>query len=117
MPHVLSEKERSAVSALQPSARLEHFVKRVADWERLWCLAQPGTCLLWPHLAYAQSFLGASSSAGVEEVSLAEFMSLGLPRLANEGAKLSVFPVVGSTGAEIGAEALASLLERELENY
>ena len=117
MPYVLSEKEQSAVSALQPSARLEHLVKRVADWERLWCLAQPNTCLVWPHLAYAQSFVGADSIDRVEEVSLTEFMSEWLPRLACEGTKLGVFPVVGSPGAAIEPGALGSLLERELENY
>lgn len=117
MSYVLSEKERSAVSSLQPSARLEHFVKRVADWERLWCLAQPDSCLVWPHLAYAQSYAGKDSIDGVEEVLLGEFMSVSLPRLASEGGTLGVFPVVGSPGVTMEPTALMALLERELENY
>jgi hypothetical protein len=124
MAYVLSEKERSAVSRLFPDERLEHFIKRVADWQMLWCIETQAEknleadLLLWPHPTYAASFARtASISRETQEIALEDFMSSWLPRLQAVNARLQVFPVSESIGVDISSEALRQLLEIALENY
>jgi hypothetical protein len=97
--------EFRAVSAL-PGERYNHFVKRVADWEWVWTLEQPGGGLVqsasgegvsalavWPHPRYAEACAEGEWAdtvpAGFE---VHEWVVALLPKLAADGIMLVVFP-------------------------
>lgn len=130
MSYKLSEKEQAAVSALRPEQRLEHFVKRVADWEEIWSLKAPSDWVMagtesgarvfpiWPHPNYAKTCVcNQWSDSSPEAISLEHFMNAWVPGLTKDGVKVAVFPTPNSGGAVTEPTALKELLEKELENY
>lgn len=130
MPYRLSEKEAAAVSVLSPERRVEHLVKRVADWEEIWSLksatgwAMAGTesdgkaFPVWPHAHYAM-LCATDQWAGnhPEAIPLEHFMVAWVPGLTKDGVSVAVFPTPSSGGVAMEPAALKALLEDELENY
>ncbi len=131
MPYQISDKEFEAVSALTPESRLEHFIKRVADWEEVWSLKNSGGWVLkgtsdgkevapfWPHPQYAKACAieGWVDCVPVE-IELAAFLQRWIPGLSKDGRLVSVFATPYSSGVVVEAEILKKAIEEEIEaNY
>jgi hypothetical protein len=127
----LNDEEFRAVSALPPGERYNHFVKRVADWEWVWALEEPGGGLVqsasddgvsalavWPHPLYAEACAegewAGTVAAGFE---VHEWVYELLPKLAAEGLMLVVFPTPEHQGFIVPPEGMKEDLESELSLY
>ena len=122
-------KEVSAVLHLDGQARLEHFVKRVADSERAWGLWRYGWALmanedgtevfpLWPAPEYAEPHrAGSWVLYQVKEIPLGELLAELLPTLNDSGILPGVFPSSDGKCVTPSANSLAVMLRAELERY
>jgi uncharacterized protein DUF2750 len=127
----MNDEEFRAVSALPAGERYNHFVKRVADWEWVWTLEEPGGGLVqsvsdegvsalavWPHSLYAEACAegdwAGTVSAGFE---VHEWVYELLPKLGTEGLMLVVFPTPEHQGFLVTAEGMKEDIESELSLY
>jgi len=127
----MNGEEFRAVSALPPGERYNHFVKRVADWEWVWTLEQPGGGLaqsasdegvsalaVWPHPRYAEACAEGEWAdtvpAGFE---VHEWVVELLPKLAADGIMLVVFPTREHQGFIVPPEGMKEDIESELSLY
>lgn len=131
MTYQLSQKEQEAVSRLSAEARLEHFIKRVADWEAVWSLrnaegwvlsqTSPGQMAapFWPHPSYATACaLNEWADCEPQPIELRVFMERWLPGIAKDKRLLAVFPTPSSSGAIASPESvLQSLIAECRESY
>jgi hypothetical protein len=131
MSYYLSQKEMEAVSCLNAEARLNHFVKRVADWEEVWSLRNSEGWVLsqaspsqeaapfWPHFSYAKA-CAKNEWAGCEpqSIKLQAFMEKWLPGLAKDKKMVAIFPTPISSGAIATPELVLQKLVAECrESY
>jgi hypothetical protein len=131
MAYRLSQKEMEAVSRLNAEARLEHFIKRVADWEEVWSLRNSGGWVLsetssgheaapfWPHASYAKD-CAQNEWAGCEpqSIELRAFIEKWLPGLTKDKKLLAIFPTPSSIGAIASPELVLQELVAECrESY
>lgn len=127
----VSDPEFGAVSALPAGERYNHFVKRVADSERVWVLASDSGDLVqqaddqgrsylavWPHPRYAAA-CATAEWAGTEpaEIGVDEWTIAVLPRLAAEGRMLVVFPTPDDQGFIVPPAGMKEDIESELSLY
>lgn len=131
MPYRITQKEIAAVSALAPSERFEHFVKRVADWEEIWGLQnQEGWALskssegrevasFWPHSDYAKACaLGKWANYNPVLISLPDFLGRWLPGLEEDGRLVSVFETPLSAGVLVEPTIVSKAITEEIgESY
>ncbi|OWA35362.1 hypothetical protein B9G55_11995 [Saccharibacillus sp. O16] len=97
-------KEFNAIINRPKNLRYEYFVKKAAATEIIWGLYDEGWAMttdseglpllpLWPKSEFAQhSALGNWSGCSGRPLDLLAFMDKILPRLAEDGVRLSVFP-------------------------
>lgn len=124
-----TEKEIESVLRLDGPKRFDHFVKRVADEERVWSLWDSGWTLMeeeggqrvfpvWPAREYAERCcIGGWSKCEVREVPLAELLEQLLPELDKAGLRVGVFPTPEGKGVVITPGELDAHLRKELEKY
>jgi hypothetical protein len=127
----MNEEEFRAVTALAPGERYNHFVKRVAEWERVWVLASDtgglvqneddegrGYLAVWPHPRYAEA-CATDEWAATEpaEIGIDEWTIEVLPSLAAEGTMLVVFPTPDQQGFVVPPEGMKEDIESELSLY
>jgi hypothetical protein len=119
-----------AVLALPGPKRYEHFIKQVADTQRVWSLwdesgwvcstTEEGTNLLplWPHLDYA-SLAAAGEWQGCKPraIDLQQLMEEMLPQFQERGVGFVVFPTPDGKGVIPPTEQLLSDLRAELTKY
>lgn len=130
MTYRLSTKEFEAVSSLSPRERLQHFVKRVADWEEVWSLKNHEGWVLagvpngqeaapfWPHPDYARACRTEQwADCEPAAIELRAFIDRWIPGLARDGRAVSVFPVANGRGVIVTADALRLALMEELQAW
>jgi hypothetical protein len=132
MTKEVSDKEFRGVTALSGPDRYSHFVRRVADFEEVWSLRNPGgwvtmgddsgrKCVpVWPHKRYAETFIrGDWSDATAAMIELDAWMDRWLPGMTRDGLQVAVFPVEGEKeqGVVVTPARLQHDLEEELEQY
>jgi hypothetical protein len=118
-----------AVLALPGGKRFEHFIKVIADWQKVWGLYQDGWALattengsnvfpLWPAKEYAQ-VCAANQWAGYEprSITLCDFTEQLLPKLQRDGVLPGVFFTPASKGVTPSVDELRSALQAEMRNY
>lgn len=126
---VLHPKQIEAVLRLPGPERYKHFIKQVADTEKVWGLYKDGWALaatgdgtevfpVWPAKEYAtlcakDEWLGFEPS----EISLNDFMNELLPKLKAGGKLPGVFYTPNDKGVTLEIRQLLADLEKELENY
>jgi hypothetical protein len=122
-------KEIESVLRLDGPARFRHFVKRVADEERVWSLRTDGWALmaddngthvlpLWPAQEYADLCRVEDWSAYVAEaVELESLKRDLLPKLAEQGVLVGVFPTPGGKGVVVRPMELEAALREEEGHY
>lgn len=125
----LNEKEISAVSALSRDERLGYFIKRAADFERVWGIDEAGWVLsalndgrsvfqLWPFADYAAlCCVGEWASCAPKAIDLDDFMESFLADFEESGMLIGIFYTPHDAGAILTASELRGFLEDELEKY
>lgn len=125
----VNDKEIAAVSALSRDKRLNYFIKRVADFYRIWGIDDAGWVLaatkeetevfqVWPFPEFATPCCtGEWAGCVPQSIDLDDFMESYLPDFREKGILLGVFYTPAENGVLLTADELRDLLEAELENY
>ncbi|MCS6849056.1 MAG: DUF2750 domain-containing protein [Anaerolineae bacterium] len=125
----INDKEISSVLALPPAQRYEYFVKKVADFEELWGLAdergwavyrnEPGQELfpVWPHPQYAaKCAIDAFARCLPRRITLREWLESWLPQLLEEKRLVAVLPSPDNRAVFVTPDRLLADLVEELSN-
>lgn len=125
-----SVEEIKAVSVLAGDKRYEYTIKKVADFEELWSLADnEGWCLIknsednecvpvWPAEAFAQEYCTEEwANYCPKSIELAAWLSQWTPGMDRDGRKVAVFPVRGGRAVVVEPCNLKDDLEVELGKY
>ncbi|MCU0760134.1 MAG: DUF2750 domain-containing protein [Steroidobacteraceae bacterium] len=127
MPRFVNDKQYASVLALDGPKRFKHLVAQVADWGEVWGLRTAEGWMLvqddagniafpiWPHERYAVGYNDATSS-GCQAVSIEvhEFVDTWLPRFADEGNQLAVFPTLADRAIFVTPDLLSIAIREEL---
>jgi len=121
----IDEDEARQILALPPGERAVTFFQLVADWEEVWGLKdsegwivarETDALPLWPHSVFAASCArGAWEGAAAEAMPLGELLEDLLPRLAEDGLTVAVFPAPEEAGVVMPPAEFRERLEKELE--
>lgn len=111
MPYHLSPNEYEALIHTTGPDRYKYTLKRVADWEEVWSLANEDCWVLqggeggtemvpiWPHPRFAElCATGHWDGCAPRLIKLEDWCNKWLPGLSRDGRMLSVFPVPGASG-------------------
>ena len=126
----LSEKEFAAIVQLDGRKRYEHFVSRVADWQKIWSLRSESGWVsisdnignagfpVWPHPDYAAACATDDWEGNLPtSIDVYEFTESWLPNMEIEKVNVAVFPTPKLKGVMVPATQLQSDLREELEQY
>ncbi|PCE29565.1 DUF2750 domain-containing protein [Burkholderia ubonensis] len=113
---------------LDTHARVDYFVRKVADFEVVWglfdegwaCARHGGATVMpfWPEAAFAgRCAEGAWSGFRPSAIALADFLSRWLPGMARDGRLCAVFPVPGQAGPPMQPPDLLERIAREARQY
>jgi Protein of unknown function (DUF2750) len=124
---VVNEKEFESLIRSDADTRYSYFVKRVADWQELWTLAnEDGYALVaddtgrelvpvWPHARFAQACASdAWDGYSPRAIDLHAWIDQWLPGMERDGRRPAVFPVPGTKSVAVTPQRLRSDLEHEL---
>lgn len=124
----LHSKKQANILALGAKERCDYFVRKVADFERVWGLFEIGwasfragdaTVLpFWPEEEFA-CLCAHSEWEGYtpREIKISDFMSTWLPGMVIDNRMCLAFPNPENQGFLIGPEDLKSLIESEIKQY
>ncbi|RYF31929.1 MAG: DUF2750 domain-containing protein [Comamonadaceae bacterium] len=126
MSYRLTHQEMESVSRLSQEARLEHFIKRVIDWEEIWSLRNDSGWVIsqtddsnivapfWPHPEYAkQCAVDEWSDTEPAVIELGVFLDKWLPGLWKDGRLVEVFRTPKQNGGVMTPTALRELVTAE----
>jgi hypothetical protein len=125
----LSEKEMEAVLKLPGPKRFDYFVKKVADFGKVWGLFDKGwamagddngqeVLLLWPAKQYAQlSAVKDWASFQPMEISLEEFLNEWIPQMVKRNERIGVFLAPDGKGVISEPSELNTSLANELKKF
>ncbi len=124
-----SDKEIEAVLRLPGPKRYSHFIKRVADMERLWGLWDEGWAMtaddqgrqllpVWPHERYAALWAVGEWAAYVPKpIELKEWLERWIPGLEKDRILVAVFPTPDGKGVPVEPRRMENDLREELLWY
>ena len=125
----LSEKEIEAVLMLPGPKRFDYFVKKVADFEKVWGLFDKGwamagdddgreVLLLWPAKQYAQlSAVEDWASFQPMEIPLVEFLNEWIPQMVKRKERIGIFLTPDGKGVISEPSELNTSLANELKKF
>ena len=127
----LTDEEFEAVSALPSGKRLEYAVKKIADSEYAWTLADDAdnpvlgddgeghrVMPFWPHKRFAEACRrGAWSGYAPMGVHVEDVLDALLPDAREQAVLVSVFPVPDGRAATVSVDEFTAALEAELARY
>jgi hypothetical protein len=119
-PYAVNDKEFESVVGLEAGRRYDHFIKRVADTQRVYVLEHDGSLVsltdesgdepdqlpLWPHPRYGEAYRDQFGGAPLAELGLAKLVDDVLPGLAEDGINVAVFPTPDGRGPVVPAQRL-----------
>jgi hypothetical protein len=126
---ITTPKEIESVLRLEGPQRFAHFVKRMADEQRVWGLWDDGWASMedddgvmvlpvWPAREYAELFVNGDWSSYVPtEMPLDEFLDEMIPEVAEQSALVGVFPTPTGKSVTPPLPELEEALREELTNY
>jgi hypothetical protein len=124
MSYKLNDQEFLSVSALEGAKRYSHFIKRIADWQKVWSLrddegSSERACLVfWPHPRYAEALAtGEWLDFKAAAIELEDFLNRLLPKMEDDEMMAGVFPVPSGRGVFVEPKRLRADLELELAKY
>ncbi len=130
MDWTLSDEEYETVLALPGEERYGYLLKRVAEWELVWSLAEDDGWALagdgeghelvpvWPHERFARACAtGNWADQRPRSVEVSDWLELWLPGLAREGKLIAAFPTPSSLGVAVTPERFGDDLRAELANH
>ncbi len=121
-------KEVEAVTNLPASKRYEYFIKKVADFQKVWGLFQNGWATsevdngkiavpFWPKEEFAlECAKGEWAGYHPESINLEDFLNKWLIGMKTDGYKISVFPT-NTKAVIVEIDILLNDLTCELEKY
>ena len=127
MTWAMHDKEYETVLTLPGEERYAYLVKRVADWELVWSLADDDDWALaadgeghelvpvWPHERFATG-CATGNWAGYRprSIEVSDWLHLWLPGLTRDGRLIAAFPTPGGQGVVITPERFGDDLRAEL---
>lgn len=127
----MRDQEYAAILALNHPERYSYFVKRVADWNRVYVLENDGwmlvgddhgsVCLpVWSHARFAQGcidYLWPDEGFEIKEVGLERFMEHDLPILADQAKSIAVMMIPSGQGVVVDPIFLLNDLKQECTQY
>ena len=126
----LNDGEFRAMLSATNSKRYEYFIKRVADWESVWSLANDDGWVLagedggsesvpvWPHPKYATaSAVEVWAGCEPKAISLKDWMTKWLPGMVRDGRSVTVFPTPALNGVVVEPHVLAEDIREETTKY
>jgi hypothetical protein len=125
----VSEKEYENVVKLSPQDRYGIFIRRVADWELVWTLAnEEGYAFMrnendgkflpvWPGEFYAQKAVPLFGTYSPLQIDLYEFLDTIVPDLEYRQIGLLVFPAVEADGLVVEHTTVIHDIKEECEQY
>lgn len=123
----LSDQERESVKRLQAPERYSHFVKRCADHQEVWVLADDSgwasadhegreSIPVWPHRDYAQECaVGGWAACEPKAVDIYFWLDEVLPDDAKNDRLVAVFPLDDGHAIPVDVERIVDDLRTELE--
>jgi len=125
----INSKQLAAVISLLGSERYKHFIKHVADSEKIWGLYDQGWALatsddgisvfpMWSESEYAR-LCAENEWAGYEPraFDIEELMNVLIPKLEKDGVLPGIFPTPTNKGVTPSHEQLRQDLNAELLKY
>jgi hypothetical protein len=126
----LHPKQVAAIMALDGPERVEHTIKRIADWEEVWGLYDDGWAMtaldddpestmfpIWPDPEYAETCAdGEWASYTAQAIPLGHLLDVILPNLEEDGALVSLFRLPNGDSVPLTPANFRELVESELEN-
>ena len=125
----ISEKKLAAILALPGPERYSHFIKVVADREKVWALYDNGWALMatdhgvevfpvWPEQEYAVLFaVGEWQHYSPREIPIQSFLDELLPKLRESGTLLGVFPTSGHKAVTPSLDEVERDIRMELSRF
>lgn len=126
----ISDQEYESVIVLSGAKRYSYFVKKTADWEKVWSLRnQDGWVLaadttglqlvpVWPHERYAQACLTQKwQDCKPAAIDLEAWMQRWIPDMIRDGRRVAVFPTPNDKGIVVEPTRLQNDIGDECEQY
>ncbi|MBN1443356.1 MAG: DUF2750 domain-containing protein [Planctomycetes bacterium] len=126
----LSAHEFQALVRCSGEARYKYWIRRVADFEEVWSLADDSGWVLaqdgdghvavpvWSHPEYARACAEREWAGNhPRAIALMDWMGKWLPGIAKDKRLVAVFPVPDGQGVFVTAERVRRDLEKGLESY
>lgn len=129
MTWIPTAKEIEAVLALPGPVRYAHFIKRVADTQRIWSLEHDGWALLgddkgqecipvWPHAKYAELCAnGIWAGFQPQSIDIDAWLNKWIPGIEKDRRLIAVFPTPERRGIPVQPRRLEADLREELSKY
>lgn len=126
----IHEQEFHSVLQLGATQRYTYFLKKVADWEKLWSLHDEDSWALsrdplgkqavpvWPHPDFAlASATGLWDDYIPKPIDIELWIQKWIPGIQRDNRNVAVFPTLDDKGVVISAEQLLQDLKLELSKY
>jgi hypothetical protein len=122
-------KQFESVMALDALSRYSYFVRKVADFEKVWGLCEGGWALMgddagnqllpvWPEREFAEALAqGDWASHTAKAIPLEDFVEKWLPGMEKDGTQLAVFPTPSGNGVLAAPPRLLADLRSEMKQY
>ncbi len=123
----MHDKEFESVLSLAASRRYEYFIKKVADWGRIWSLKNKEGWVLagvdqghelipvWPHERFALACATESwADCEPSSIDIAAWLERWMPGALRDHRLVAVFPTASIQGVVVSPERLKEDLESEL---
>ncbi|MEI8372831.1 MAG: DUF2750 domain-containing protein [Planctomycetota bacterium] len=122
-------KQFESVTALDAPNRYSYFVRKVADFEKVWGLFEDGWALMgddagnqilpvWPEREFAEALAqGDWATHTAKAISLKDFVEKWLPGMEKDGKQLAVFPTPSGKGVLVAPPRLLTDLRSEMKQY
>ena len=122
----MHDKEFESAFRLPVKQRYDYFIKKVADWEKVWSLATKDGWVLacddegkeavpvWPHERFAEACVSQWPGSESRSIELSIWKDRWLPGMLADGRLVAVFPTPGGKGVLVSPDQLTCDLNKEI---
>ena len=130
MSYEVHGKELAAVMSLPAEQRYEYFLRRVADWEKLWSLGdEDGWALatgpndqvlvpVWPASAFASACAsGEWRHFRPKSILVEDWLSKWIPGIVSDDRSVAIFPTIDNVGMIVNPYKVADDIREAISQY